>query len=167
MWMLPSGKIINSPQPILIDGVNYSKNIFRKWVVEELINLGIRPFREEGFNSKWFQATAVTDTIDEDGTLVRRYTTVPRHTVEVAKGLRTKQVRKAYTQLIHLATDNENFYDAVGDSLAKKKWSDYATLLKNEAKLLKDSVNLAGTYDEIINLKFSFTPSPEEEEDGP
>ena len=67
--------------------------------------------------------------------------------------------------------EQEDFYDAVGDSDTKKLWSDYVTALKNDAKGLKDAVNAAGTYDAIVNFEFQWTEAPdalvEEVIDGP
>jgi hypothetical protein len=164
--MLPSGKITNSPKPILINDVNYSKNIFTKWSIEKLAELGISPFREERFNSKWFRSAGTVDTMDEGGTMVRTHTLVPRHTIDAVKGEMDNQVRSRYIKLIQKATSYEDFYDAVGDSVNKKIWGDYCIDLKNDAKILRDIVDAAGTYEEIIGLKFSFTPAPGETE-GP
>ena len=66
------------------------------------------------------------------------------------------------------AVSLEDFYDAVGDSDAKKLWSDYITALKNNAKGFKDTVRAMGSYDAIINSEFIWAlapdaPIPEEE----
>jgi hypothetical protein len=166
MWIL-SGKIIASPRPILIGDVNYSRNIFKKWSIEKLAELGISPFREAGFNSQWFRSTGTIDTLDDNGTMVRSHTLVPLHDDNVAKTKRFNQIRSLYVKLKRKATEYEDFYDAIGDSVNKKVWGDYGTALKDDAKLLRDSVDAAETYEEIIYLQFVFTQSPEGSEPGP
>jgi hypothetical protein len=166
MWIL-SGKVIASPRPILIDDVNYSKNIFRKWSIEKLAELGISPFRIEGFNDRWFTSTGTIDVLDDDGTMVRSHTLVPRHDDNAAREKRSNQIRSLYIKLKRKAIEYEDFYDAIGDSVNKKVWGDYGTALKSDAKLLRDSVDAAETYEDIINLSFSFTQSPEGIETGP
>jgi hypothetical protein len=165
--MLASGKIIASPQPILIDGVNYSKNIFRKWTIERLLGLGIRHFQEERFDRRWFKSIGTTDTVQSDEAIIRTHILEPRYADDIARFEMINQVRSQYIALTQKAASHEDFYNVVGDSENKKIWGDYIIALKDDAKLLRDSVNDAGTYEEIINLRFSFTQSPGASEPGP
>jgi len=51
-----------------------------------------------------------------------------------------------------------------GLSLTERRhniWGTYITDLKNDAKDLKDAVNAAGTYDQIINFDFTWTTPPD------
>jgi hypothetical protein len=173
-WRLPNGKTINTPKDVTIGDTQYPAQIFYKWSISELATLGIKPFREVRYDTKWYKsAGSVEDEID--GEIVKTYTTVERYTEREAKDKQTVEVKSVYINEIPRATINMEFYDAVGDNDTKKLWSDYITALKNDAKTLKDAVNAAGTYDEIKDFEFEWTGSPdntyyvfdvEEEPDG-
>ena len=160
MWILQSGKIIAQPMPLLLNGVNHSKNIFLKWSIEELATLGISPFREEGFDNRRFRSTGATDTM-QDGTMVRTHTLVDRYSVDDARPVMIDKLKSSYIALMNKAVSNESFYNAIGDSENKKVWSDYVIALKNDAKELRDMIDAVDTCGAILNLQFNFTPSPD------
>ena len=160
MWKLPNGKVTRVPKGIQIGDTNYPASIFRRWSKEELNAVGIYPFREVKFDQKWYKSTGSTDEV-VNGEVVRTHTTTERYTDDEAKDKQTFKVRDAYVSEKRRAVELEDFYDAVGDSVTKKLWSDYITALKNDAKTLKDQVNAAGTYDQIINLEFTWTEAPD------
>ena len=160
MWKLPNGKTISSPKDITIDGVHYPMQIFRKWSKSELSTLGIKPFREEKFDSKWLRSTGTVDT-EVDGEIVRTHTTGVRYTVDVAKEMLITGIRNMYIAEVNRSQGILDFYDAIADSVAKKLWSDYVTVLKNDAKLLKDTVNDTVTYEDVIGLRFEWSLAPD------
>ena len=172
-WKLPNGKVIRVPKGVLIEDVNYPASIFRRWSKDELNAIGIYPFREVRYDTKWLKSTGSSE--DEiDGEIVKTHTTTNRYLNEYAKEIQTDVVKLKYICENRRALEQEDFYDTVGDNVTKKLWSDYITALKNDAKTLKDAVNAAGTYDQIINFEFEWTKAPdaiviEEEEviDGP
>jgi hypothetical protein len=166
MWKLPDGKITRA-RSFTHEGVQYPEQIFSAWTLSELNALGIYPVNETLYNRLWYKSSGVTEEI-VDGVLVRTHTVVPRLTIDEAKNQQTEKIKNSYITNINRADDQGNFYDAVGDSNSKKLWSDWATALKNDAKNLKDAVDAAGSYDEIKDLNFQWTPAPDEEViDGP
>ena len=158
-WKLPNGKVTRVPKGVQIGDVKYPASIFRRWSKDELNAIGIYPFREEKV-PQWYRSTGSTDDI-VDGEVVRTHTTTEQYTNEVAKEMQVDKVKAIYISENRRALELEDFYDAVGDTVTKKLWSDYVTALKNNAKTLKDQVNAAGTYDQIINLEFTWTEAPD------
>ena len=169
-WKLPNGKTIQTPKDIVVDDTQYPSEIFRRWSKEELNAVGIFHFREVGFNKGWFTSTGSSEE-EVDGEIVRTHTTKNRYLKEEAKDIQIDVMKSRYIAEKRRALEQEDFYDAVGDSDTKKLWSDYITALKNDAKGLKDAVNAAGTYDAIVNFEFQWTEAPdalvEEVIDGP
>jgi hypothetical protein len=160
MWKLPNGKVQRVPKGIEVEGVQYPASIFRRWSKEELATLGIKPFREERYDSKWFKSVSSVEE-EVDGEIVKTHTTAKKYTNAEAKDTKLIEVRNAYIAQVRRSNEMVDFYDAVGDSDTKKVWSDYVTALKNDAKDLKTAVNNAGSYDAIINLKFQWTEAPD------
>lgn len=160
MWKLPNGKVQRVPKGIRVGDVNYPASIFRRWSKEELNAIGIFPYREVKFDQTWFESTGSTEE-EIDGEIVKTHTTTKKFTNAVAKERQTDKVRNEYISEWTRATSNADFYDAVGDSDGKKLWTDYLDALKTDAKTLKDAVDAAGTYDDIINLDFQWTEAPD------
>jgi hypothetical protein len=162
-WKLPDGKVINTPKAFTHDGLQYPAQIFRSWSKEELAAIGVKPYREVSYDQKWYKSTGFVEE-EIDGEIVKTHTTTNKLTNSKAKEDQVSVVRGIYLSELPRAQILEDFYDAVGDSTTKKLWSDYITALKNDAKILKDEVDAAGTYDAIINLQFQWTPAPDTEE---
>lgn len=160
-WLLPNGKVINTPRPITVNDVLYPLTIFYRWSKEELAAIGIKPWREVRFDQKWYKSTGYSDE-EVDGEIIRTHTLTEKHSVARAKEIRNARLREQYISFKTRAENNADFYDAVGDSDAKKVWTDYVTTLKNEAKTLKESVDNAGSYDDIVNLNINWTVIPDD-----
>ena len=159
-WKLPDGKTISTPKGVVIDDVQYSADIFYRWSKQELAAIGIKPFREERYDSKWYKSTGSEET-EVNGEIVKSHTVTEKLTEEDAKVIQVDVVKAQYISGKRRATEQEDFYDAVGDNVTKKVWSDYIKALKNDANTLKDAVNAAGTYDEIKDFKFEWTSAPD------
>jgi len=159
-WKLPDGKTINSPRDIIINDVQYPAQIFRQWSKAELNAIGIYPFREVRYDQKWYDSTGYSE-VEIDGEIVRTHGTAEKLTNGEAKVLQIDTIKSIYISKKRRATELEDFYDAVGDNVTKNIWGTYITDLKNDAKDLKDAVNAAGTYDQIINFDFTWTTPPD------
>jgi hypothetical protein len=83
--------------------------------------------------------------------------------VAEAKDTQTTKVRNVYLNEAPRAQVMMDFYDAVGDSVTKKLWSDYLTALKTDAKTLKDLVQSTTGYENIKDLQFQWTTAPDAE----
>jgi hypothetical protein len=162
-WKLPDGKVIQSPKALTHDGLQYPAQIFRSWSKEQLAAIGVKPYREVGFDRTWYKSTGSSES-EVDGEIVRTHTTTKKYTNAKARERQVDVIRQSYITQKTMAEQNEDFYDAVGDSVTKKLWSDYITALKNDAKTLKDAVDAAGTYDAIKDLAFQWTSPPNAEE---
>lgn len=159
-WKLPDGKTISSPKGVLIGDTQYSADIFYRWSKEELAAIGIKPYREESFDSKWYKSIGFSET-EIDGEIVKTHTIVPKMTVTDAQETQVTKIKNKYISEFRRSTELADFYDAVGDSDSKKLWDDYCTDLKNDAKSLKDIVDVIGSYDDIVNLDFEWTAAPD------
>ena len=159
-WRLPDGKTISTPRGVVIGDVRYSADIFYRWSKQELAAIGIKPFREEQFDSKWYRSSGSSEAT-VDGEIVKTHTTVERYTNQEAQDNQLNVIRDRYIVEVRRANELADFYDASGDNVIKKVWSDYVIALKNDAKDLKDAVDAAGTYDAIINLNFQWTEAPD------
>jgi hypothetical protein len=136
-WRLPDGKTISTPKDIVVGDTQYPAQIFYRWSVEELAAIGIKPFREVNFDRKWYKSTGSTEQ-EIDGEIVKTHEVAPRMEETEAKDTQTTKVRNVYLNEAPRAQVMMDFYDAVGDSVTKKLWSDYLTALKTDAKTLKD-----------------------------
>lgn len=157
-WRLPDGKTIQSPKAFTHDGVQHSAQIFLTWSTEELAAIGVQPFREEKYDTKWYKSLGYQDTAI-DGEIVRTHTTIEKFDNAQAAEQKIDTIRKHYMSEMRRANEMADFYDAVGDSDTKKVWTDYASALKTDAKTIKDAVEAAGSYDEIIHF-------PPKDQDG-
>jgi hypothetical protein len=122
--------------------------------------IDVKPFREVAFDQKWYRSTGSTD-VETDGEIVRTHTVVDKHDTTKAKSLQANIIRDSYIAERHRALGLADFYDAVGDNVNKQVWNDYVTELKNTAKTLKDAVDAAGNYDDIINFSFEWPTAPD------
>jgi hypothetical protein len=162
MWKLPDGKIISTPKDIVVGETQYPAQIFYRWTKEQLAELGIIPFREVHYDQKWFRSIGHVDDV-VDGEIVRTHETDDRYDTDGAKEIRTEEIKSSYITSVARALGLEDFYDAVGDNVAKKEWSDYVIEMKNAAKDLKKTVDDAGSFDAVRNLKFEWPAPPDAE----
>jgi hypothetical protein len=80
------GRVIRSPASITINGITYPRNIFTKWSKAELADIGIRPYREVGVDSKYYwQGAASTEIGDE---VVVTYAAIDRDVVDLKKNMK-------------------------------------------------------------------------------
>ena len=95
------GRVIRSPASITINGITYPRNIFTKWSKAELADIGIRPYREVGVDSKYYwQGAASTEIGDE---VVVTYAAIDRDVADLKKNMKAQVKALAASKLA--ATD--------------------------------------------------------------
>jgi len=90
MWALVEqgqvAKIIRTPQSITINGITYPRNIMTRWSKAELANIGIKPYREIGVDSRYYwQGQATTEIGDE---VVVTYASTARDVADLKKNMK-------------------------------------------------------------------------------
>jgi hypothetical protein len=90
MWALIEqgqvAKIIRTPQSITIDGIQYPRNVFTRWDKAELADIGIKPYREVGVDSRYYwQGQATTEIGDE---VVVTYASTERDVADLKKNMK-------------------------------------------------------------------------------
>ena len=90
MWALVEqgqvAKIIRTPQSITINGITYPRNIMTRWSKAELANIGIKPYREIGVDSRYYwQGQATTEIGDE---VVVTYASTERDVADLKKNMK-------------------------------------------------------------------------------
>jgi len=90
MWALVEqgqvAKIIRTPQSITINGITYPRNIMTRWSKAELADIGIKPYREVGVDSRYYwQGQATTEIGDE---VVVTYASTPRDVADLKKNMK-------------------------------------------------------------------------------
>ena len=95
------GRVIRSPASITINDITYPRNIFTKWSKAELADIGIRPYREVGVDSKYYwQGAASTEIGDE---VVVTYAAIDRDVADLKKNMKAQVKALAASKLA--ATD--------------------------------------------------------------
>jgi hypothetical protein len=92
MWKLPNGKILSRPKSIRIGDVNYPAGIFTAYSKLELSLIGIRPFREESFDTTNYRSISFTDELI-DGDIVRIHEVMPKLTLAKLKKKELKKIK--------------------------------------------------------------------------
>jgi hypothetical protein len=151
--MLPSGRIIATPRDVLIDGVNHSREIFRKWSKEELATLGIKPFREQRYHSAYYRSTGSED-LDTDGEIVRIHTLENRYT---GAELKTKFIADAKGRLRFMwkkALDELEYLEAfdAGNTIEIDEWTQYKSYLKAAFIEAKSQMQAIITYGDGVEF---------------
>jgi hypothetical protein len=151
--MLPSGKTIATPKDVKINGVNHSKQIFRKWSKEELATLGIKPFREERYHGAYYRSTGSSDaTID--GEVVRTHTLENRYTGAELK-TKFKVSAKQRLRFMWKKANDELEYLLAFDSGNTKdidKWTYFKTELIEAFILAKAQLQLVTYYEDGVEF---------------
>jgi len=76
MWIIVSeNRVLKSPRPITLNGIRHPKEIFRNWSIDDLMNIGIKHFREESYDSFKYNSTGFTD-VDNGEEIVRTHTLI-------------------------------------------------------------------------------------------
>jgi hypothetical protein len=166
--MLPSGRTIATPRDVQIDGVNHSREIFRKWSKLELSLIGIKPFREDRYHSAYYKSTGSND-VEIDGEIVRTHTLENRYTgaelktkfIASAKGRLRPMWKKALDELEYLEA-----FDA-GNTAEIDEWMQYKNYLKAAFIDAKSQMQAITTYEDGVEFLetgfFALLPtSPEE-----
>lgn len=91
MWALVKNntivKVIDKPEPITIDDVQHSSQVFTLWSDEEKEAIGIYKIQENGSNkSKTFYSNSYFDTF-ENGIVTRTYINTPRSVEDVKSAM--------------------------------------------------------------------------------
>jgi hypothetical protein len=95
------GRVIRSPASITINGITYPRNIMTRWSKAELADIGIRPYREVGVESKYYwQGEATTEIGDE---VVVTYAAIDRDVADLKKNMKAQVKALAASKLA--ATD--------------------------------------------------------------
>jgi len=91
------GRVIRSPASITINDITYPRNIFTKWSKAELADIGIRPYREVGVDSKYYwQGAASTEIGDE---VVVTYAAIDRDVADLKKNMKAQVKALAASKL--------------------------------------------------------------------
>lgn len=99
MWITDDNFVIRRPRAITIDGVNHPPEIFTEWSRLELASIGIRPFVDNTFDSRYYDATSVTD-VEVDGIVNRNYGTIQRYTLQELRDLKIAKIKEAAYSLL-------------------------------------------------------------------
>ena len=105
MWALIENntvaKVIRTPQSVTVNGITYPRNIMTRWSKAELANIGIKPYREVGVDSRYYwQGEATTEIGDE---VVVTYAAIDRDVADLKKNMKAQVKALAASKLA--ATD--------------------------------------------------------------
>ena len=99
MWITDDNLVIRRPRSITINGVNHPPEIFTDWSKWELASIGIKPFVDNKFDGRYYDATSVTD-IEVDGIVQRNYGTKQRYTLQELRDLRISEIKDSAHSLL-------------------------------------------------------------------
>ena len=151
MWKLPNGRTISTPKDVLIDDVNYPANIFRRWSTSKLNELGIYPFREEMYDTKYYKSTERVDTV-VSGEITRNHKIAPKYTVtEIGQQFKLTVQRHIF-KLWKNANEELEYLDIFDDTNVDDRvvWQDYKLALKQATSTIKFNVKSLNEYADLI-----------------
>lgn len=161
MWKLPDGRILRSSRNFVLGDKQYPAQVLRLWSKAELNAIGVYPYRETSFNRRWYKSSGSTEEV-VDGEVVKSYTTVKKYTNAEAKGIRIKEVKNQFKNMIQQAKREIDFAQATENLAEEQEWTDYMAALIAKAKQIRDAVGNINTYSEIISRKVTWPASPED-----
>jgi hypothetical protein len=155
-----------------VGDTNYPESVFRRWSKQELLTLGIKPFRENAVDRKYYLSTGTTDT-DVDGDIVRSHTTTQRYTGQELKERFGKKMKRhlmgqwrdaqeEHEYLLMFEPTNQTDIDL---------WVQYKADLRSSAQTIKTAFQQLTSYEDGIEFIRSYanllpdTPSPLSEDE--
>lgn len=92
MWInTETNAVYKTGQAITVDGIQHPKSIFSLWNIEELAAIGIKPYREERVESRYYWQGEISY-LDVGTEVVGSYATIPKD-IGPLKVSMTKQVK--------------------------------------------------------------------------
>lgn len=159
-WKLPNGKVTRVPRGVQVGDTKYSASIFRRWSKEELNAIGIYPYREIKYNSKWYRSSGKTEEII-DGEIVVTHETAPKMSKAQALTIRVDELKRIFKGLFKIAKEEIAYYQAVEDAVGEQEWVDFQTALKAKAKQIRNQINNGNlTYKQITEHQIQMPDMP-------
>jgi len=93
MWInTETNAVYKTGRAITVDGIQHPKNIFHLWNIEELAAIGIKPYREERVDSRYYWQGKISY-LDVGTEVVGTYATIPKD-IEPLKNVMIQQVKE-------------------------------------------------------------------------
>ena len=155
MWILPNKKVVNFPRPIRVGDTNHPAGIFYKWSPEELATIGIKEYREQKVDDRFYRKGSPV--LHEGSTLVEKtYTAEPKYTInELKKKMNVKL--KAQLKSLYLEAKKEaDFLDefSLADDMVEALVL-YRALLRQAYGEIRSAVILIDDYQELIDYNWN------------
>jgi len=154
MWILPNQRVISQPKPITIDGVQHPASIFYNWSIDELAFIGIKPYREDKYDGRFYQS--ISTFVEEiDGVVYRRHTLEEKYTVAQIKTRLADLVTDELKTLFYQAKNEIDFLSEFdSDSSMIPTLSQYKEDLKAARQTIKNEVQGITDYAELIQYQW-------------
>jgi hypothetical protein len=164
MWALVKNntivKVIDKPEPITIDDVQHSSQVFTLWSDEEREAIGLYKIQENGSNkSNTFYSNSYFDTF-ENGIVTRTYINTPR-SVEDVKSAMLSSINNTLFFLLQqtdwIVIREQEISEAKPSNLVT-----WRTNLRNKHAELETAINNASSVSELetIDIKNGWPEDP-------
>ena len=150
MWALIENstvaKVIRTPQSVTVNGIQYPRNIFTRWSKAELADIGIKPYREVGVDSRYYwQGEATTEIGDE---VVVTYASTDRDVADLKKNMKALVKALAASKLAE--TDWMVIRAAEGGTAVSDEVSAYRAAVRNHSNDLETAINALADLAAVI-----------------
>lgn len=164
MWALVKNntivKVIDKPEPITIDDVQHSSQVFTLWSDEEREAIGLYKIQENGSNkSNTFYSNSYFDTF-ENGIVTRTYINTP-HSIEDVKSAMLSSINNTLFFLLQ-QTDWIVIREQEISETKPSNLVTWRTNLRNKHAELETSIDNANSVSEleVINIKNGWPEDP-------
>jgi len=150
MWHSDTLGVIRTPKEITINGLQYPRQIFRKWSKAELLAIGITPARIEVPDHRYYNTGAETFTL-VDGETVISYS----GTEKDVEGLKTQLVSKIKQNVGSLlsSSDWRVIREADGGTAMTDAWKTYRNEIRAHGNSLESGVEAFASLQAIKNFQ--------------
>ena len=150
MWHSDTLGVIRTPKEVTVNGVQYPRQIFRKWSKAELAEIGITPARVEVPDSRYYNTGAETLTL-VDGETVISYA----ETEKDVEGLKTQLASKIKQNVGSLlsSSDWRVIREADGGTAMTDAWKTYRNEVRAHGNSLESGVEAFASLQAVKNFQ--------------
>ena len=154
MWILPNKKVVNFPRPVKINDVNHPAGIFTRWSPEELATIGIKEYKEQKVDDRFYRKGIVT-AIETPTSIEKMYTVIPKYTNNVLKKQMNVKVKDELKLMFLNAKKEMDFlkeFEPTSEAIADLMI--YQADLKSAYVDIRLAVLAIDDYDELVNYNW-------------
>ena len=150
MWHSDTLGVIRTPKEITVNGLQYPRQIFRKWSKAELAAIGITPVRVEAPDNRYYNTGAETLTL-VNGETVISYATLEKDVEDLKKQI--VQKIKANVGSLLASSDWRVIRESDGGTAMTAAWKTYRNEVRAHGNSLESGVEAFASLQAVKNFQ--------------